>query len=74
MKLDRPLNVGAIGGHGPIRYTVESFKPDFHIWFQFIELKGFLGTHRFDIEAMEGEKSGLRHNIEMRLQGMARLI
>jgi len=27
MKLDRPLQVGAAGGHGPIRYRVESYEP-----------------------------------------------
>jgi hypothetical protein len=27
MKFDRPLSVGAVGGHGPIRYTVESYQP-----------------------------------------------
>ncbi len=27
MRLDRPLEVGASGGHGPIRYTVEAYEP-----------------------------------------------
>ncbi|MDQ3135435.1 MAG: hypothetical protein M3Q76_11655, partial [Acidobacteriota bacterium] len=27
MKLDRPLGVGAKGGHGPIRYVVEAYEP-----------------------------------------------
>lgn len=74
MKFDRPLSVGAVGGHGPIRYTVESYKPGFYIQFRFTEPKGFLGSHRFEVEMVEGEKTKLRHLIEMRVQGMARLI
>jgi hypothetical protein len=27
MRLDRPLAVGAVGGHGPIRYAIESYQP-----------------------------------------------
>jgi len=74
MKLDRPLGVGAIGGHGPIRYTVESYKPGLWIQFRFTEPKGFLGSHRFEVERVENEKTKLRHTIEMRVKGMARLI
>ena len=56
MKFDRPLEVGAIGGHGPIRYTVESYKPGRYIQFRFIEPTGFLGSHRFEVEMAEHEK------------------
>ncbi|MBI5092684.1 MAG: SRPBCC family protein, partial [Candidatus Hydrogenedentes bacterium] len=27
MILDRPLSVGATGGHGPVRYVVDSYTP-----------------------------------------------
>ncbi len=74
MKFDRPLGVGAVGGHGPIRYTVESYKPGSHIQFRFTEPKGFLGSHRFEVEMAENGKTMLRHLIEMQVQGMARLI
>jgi len=73
MKFDRPLSVGAVGGHGPIRYTVESYQPSQRIQFRFTRPKGFLGSHRLEVEAMEGEKAKLRHIIEMRVQGMERL-
>jgi uncharacterized protein YlaN (UPF0358 family) len=73
MKFDRPLSVGAIGGHGPIRYTVESYKPGSYIQFRFTEPKGFLGCHRFEVERIEGKKTKLRHTIEMQLEGMAKL-
>jgi len=74
MKFDRPLSVGAVGGHGPIRYTVESYKPGSCIQFRFTGPKGFLGGHRFEVETVEGEKTRLRHTIEMQVQGVARLI
>jgi hypothetical protein len=74
MKFDRRLGVGAVGGHGPIRYAVESYTPGSCIQFRFTEPKGFLGSHRFEVEMVEGEKTKLRHVIEMRLQGMAWLI
>jgi len=35
MKFDRPLQVGAVGGHGPIRYTVEAYEPGRRIRFRF---------------------------------------
>lgn len=73
MKFDRPLSVGAVGGHGPIRYTVESYKPGIYLQFRFTEPKGFLGSHRFEVERIEDEKTKLRHIIEMRLAGMAKL-
>jgi hypothetical protein len=73
MKLDRPLSVGATGGHGPIRYTVESYEPSRLVRFRFTAPRGFLGSHRFEVEAMGGEKAKLRHVIEMRVQGTARL-
>jgi hypothetical protein len=71
MKFDRPLSVGAIGGHGPIRYTVESYKPSLHIQFRFTAPEGFQGSHRFEVEAMGGDKTKLRHVIEMQVQGTA---
>jgi hypothetical protein len=50
MQFDLPLGVGASGGHGPIRYAVKSYVPCHNIQFRFIEPKGFVGVHRFEIE------------------------
>ena len=71
MKFDRPLGVGAVGGHGPIRYTVESYKPGHNIRFRFTEPRGFLGTHRFEVEPTADGKALLRHVIEMQITGRA---
>ncbi len=73
MRFDRPLEVGAQGGHGPIRYTVESYAPGHAIAFRFTAPNGFLGSHRFEVEEVAGGKARLRHVIEMRVAGAARL-
>ncbi len=71
MKLDRPLQVGAVGGHGPIRYRVESYESGRRVRFRFLSPEGFVGTHGFDVEDAGGGASKLRHVIEMRTVGMA---
>src|SRR5918992_289513 len=43
---DRPLSVGAKGGHGPIRYTVTAYEPGRLIEFEFDPGSGLRGLHR----------------------------
>ena len=74
MVFNRPLGVGAVGGHGPIRYAVESYRPGEYIRFRFLRPRGFLGFHEFQIEPMGEEKATLRHNLRMQVEGRARLI
>jgi hypothetical protein len=71
MRFDRPLEVGASGGHGPIRYVVESYSPGRRVQFRFIEPKGFAGVHFFEVVPLEAEKTMLRHTIEMEAAGIA---
>jgi hypothetical protein len=66
MKFDRPLGKGAMGGHGPIRYTVEEYEPGRRVRFRFTSPRGFAGTHGFEIEALEADRTCLRHLLEMR--------
>jgi len=47
MKFDRPLSVGAKGGHGPVGYVVEAYKPGESIKFRFTSPKGFNGLVTF---------------------------
>jgi hypothetical protein len=70
MRLDRPLSVGARGGHGPIRYAVEQFQPGRSVVFRFSAPRGFDGTHTFDVRERNGH-AVLRHAIEMRTRGAA---
>jgi hypothetical protein len=72
MRFDRPLAVGAVGGHGPVRYSVEEYRPGQSIRYRFSAPRGFNGTHRFEVEEREG-KTVLRHVIEMRATGPALL-
>jgi hypothetical protein len=43
MQLDRPLQTGAVGGHGPIRYRVSICDPSKQIRFEFMQ--GSVGFH-----------------------------
>jgi hypothetical protein len=74
MQFDRPLEVGAAGGHGPIRYVVESYAPGRRIQFRFAEPKGFAGVHRFEIEPAGAGRATLRHVIDMRVAGLTWLV
>lgn len=73
MRFDRPIQPGAIGGHGPIRYTVTSYEPRRRVTFQFTAPRGFVGQHWFEV-LPEGEAGALlRHTIDMKLTGSALL-
>jgi hypothetical protein len=72
LRLDRGLHVGSRGGHGPIRYTVGAYTPARHVRFDFTAPRGFDGWHAFDVETRR-DGSELRHTIEMRVHGVARL-
>jgi hypothetical protein len=69
MHFDRPLGIGASGGHGPIGYVVESYTPGRMVQFRFTKPQGFVGIHRFDAEPIDATKTRLRHTIEMQAAG-----
>ncbi|HNB74334.1 MAG TPA: SRPBCC family protein, partial [Acidobacteriota bacterium] len=71
MKFDRPLGVGADGGHGPIRYYVEEYTPGNSIKFRFTGPKGFDGYHRLDVLEGLGNTVVIRHTLEMKTHGLA---
>lgn len=73
MLLDRPLEVGAAGGHGPIRYTVEVYQPGKSVRFRFTGPKGFNGSHGYEVVATGPETVVLRHILEMTTSGLAML-
>jgi hypothetical protein len=47
-RFDRPLGVGASGGHSPVRYAVEEFIPTQMVTFRFSGPSGFNEVHRFE--------------------------
>ena len=73
MTLDRPLGVGASGGHGPIGYDVEEYEAGRSIQFRFTRPKGFAGYHRFEIVDHKQNAVVLRHTIDMSVHGVALL-
>ena len=71
MTFDRPLRVGADGGHGPIRYFVEAYIPGQRIRFRFSGPRGFDGHHEFAIVGSSAKSCVLRHTLEMITRGPA---
>ncbi|WP_322756173.1 hypothetical protein [Frankia sp. Cas3] len=70
---DRPLGVGAGGGHGPIRYAVDSYTPGRDITFRFDPRIGLVGTHHFTVASQPGGRVELRHTLTGRTTGTTRL-
>lgn len=71
MALDRPLGVGAAGGHGSVRYVVEAYAPGRSIRFGFTGPRGFDGHHRLEIVNITEQHCVLRHTIDMTTRGAA---
>ncbi len=73
MHLDRPLAVGARGGHSRVRYHVASYVPGRSVRFEFDDdgmTRGLRGEHRFEVEP-RGAETILRHVIEADTIGAA---
>ncbi|WP_460717695.1 SRPBCC family protein [Nocardia heshunensis] len=73
MRFDRPLAVGAVGGHGPIRYTCVKYVPGREVTFRFQSPRGFDGTHGFRVEELDATHTRLTHELLMRTHGSDRL-
>jgi hypothetical protein len=71
MRFDRPLAIGARGGHGPIRYDVDAYEPGRSVRFRFTAPRGFEGFHAYEVDERAG-RTILRHVLEMRASGAAR--
>ncbi|WP_330335514.1 SRPBCC family protein (plasmid) [Streptomyces sp. NBC_00536] len=73
LEFDRPLAVGATGGHGPVRYAVTAYVPGTWVRFTFSGPRGFHGFHEFAVLPVDAERTVLRHTLAMRTGGLARL-
>lgn len=71
MKFDRPLGIGAFGGHGPIRYYVEEYYKGRSVQFRFTSPKGFDGIHRFDLLELEKGTVIIKHTLKMKAKRWA---
>ena len=73
VRFDGPLEVGASGGHGPIRYSVVIYEPGRVLECRFAPGLGLDGTHRLAVEPVDDNRTVLRHVLEGRLYGITRL-
>jgi hypothetical protein len=66
MRFDRPLGVGADGGHGPIRYACTVYEPGRRVEFRFSP--GFFARGTHTLEVLDG--GILRHSLQVSLVGV----
>ncbi len=71
MRFDRPLQVGASGGHGPIRSVVDGYEAGHRVRFRFTAPLGFTGHHGFELEPTQSGEVILRHELRMTTHGPA---
>jgi hypothetical protein len=67
IKFDRPLGPGAKGGHGLIRYDVESYEPGRRVVFRFARKSGLDGIHALEVEPLDAQQSRLTHTLDTRV-------
>lgn len=72
MVLDRPLTVGADGGHDDIRYFVSAYEPDRRVEFQTHPVTKLDGFHAFEIEPLGANSCVLRHVLDAQPRGRMR--
>lgn len=73
MRFDRPLSIGARGGHAFVRYRVVEYLPGERVTFRFDPRIGVSGIHTFEVVPRAGGGSVLRHAMEASLHGAARI-
>ncbi len=74
MKLSNGLAVGSIGGHGAIRYSVESYTPGRKVVFRFADNMGIVGTHTFATEPVDTVTTMVTHELIGTTTGAMKLV
>ena len=74
MQFKNGIGLGAKGGHGPIRYSVEKYNPLEIIQFRFLKPNGFNGIHKFELRELADKKTEIKHTIDMNAKGKGILI
>ncbi|WP_207781917.1 DUF2867 domain-containing protein [Phytoactinopolyspora limicola] len=74
MRFDRPLQVGADGGHGDVRYTVSDYEPGRRIEFTFQPGAGLDGRHELVVESLDEDRCVLRHILTAQPRGLMRIL
>ncbi|OUR91080.1 hypothetical protein A9Q87_11435 [Flavobacteriales bacterium 34_180_T64] len=73
MRFKYGLVVESEGGHGMIRYKIESYQPRERIKFRFLKPRGFIGFHQLEFKAVNAKQTKVMHSINMRTTGIATL-
>lgn len=73
VRFDRPLGVGADGGHGPVRYIVVGYEPGHRIRFKFTRPFPVDGYHELTVEDAGEDQCRLTHVLAARTHGAMRL-
>lgn len=66
VRFDRPLGVGATGGHGTVPYRVEAYEPGRRLVLGFLPGSGIDGTHRFQLDPVDDRRTSVTHVLEGR--------
>ncbi len=74
LRLDRPVQVGADGGHGSIRYAVTEYEPGRRVRFAFRPGTGIDGWHEFAVDPLGPDRCRVRHVLVGRSQGTMRIL
>ncbi|MEU9502325.1 DUF2867 domain-containing protein [Streptomyces sp. NPDC048196] len=72
MRFDRPLGVGADGGHGFVRYRVGAYEPGRRIRFDFTD--GSRGRHEVTVHPDGPDRCRVQHLLEAQLPPVRRLL
>lgn len=73
LRLDRGLQVGSAGGHGPIRYQVSAYEPGRRVEFTFTPAMRMPGTHVLRVDDDGDGGCTVIHELAVRLHGRTRL-
>ncbi|MFE4856607.1 DUF2867 domain-containing protein [Streptomyces sp. NPDC056670] len=65
MVLDRPLGVGADGGHGRARYRVGAYEPGRSVRFDTTGTRLGTGYHRLDVEPLGPDRCRITHVLQL---------
>jgi uncharacterized protein DUF2867 len=74
MVLDRPVGVGAAGGHGPFRYRVTAHQPGRRVEFTLEPGHGVRGTHTFTAAPVGAGRTVLSHVADAEITGTMRVL
>ncbi len=74
MTLDRPVGVGARGGHDDIRYSVIAYEPGRRVVFGFEPPTLLTGRHALEVEPLPDGTALMRHVLEAQPHGAYRLL